>query len=249
MGRYYALHDGEDPDGRRCDRRALRAARAPTTAARPRRVSVAVALADKIDTLAGFFAIDEKPTGSQGSVRAAPRGARRHPPHPREQAAAAAARQLQRQRRLRCRARADAAAVTDELLDFFADRLKVALREQGVRHDLDRRGLRPARERRGRSGPAAGAGRGAARVPRNRGRRQSADRLSARRRISSRIEERKDATRYDGDPIPRLLPGAGGAGACRELTCRGRARAARRHRARGFRRCHGGAGAAAAAGR
>ena len=32
---------------------------------RPRPVSVAVALADKLDTLAGFFAIDERPTGSK----------------------------------------------------------------------------------------------------------------------------------------------------------------------------------------
>ena len=30
-----------------------------------RPVSVAVALADKLDTLAGFFAIDERPTGSK----------------------------------------------------------------------------------------------------------------------------------------------------------------------------------------
>jgi len=35
------------------------------TMCRPRRMSVAVALADKLDTLAGFWAIDEKPTGSK----------------------------------------------------------------------------------------------------------------------------------------------------------------------------------------
>src|SRR3546814_6620342 len=64
MGRYYACHDGEDAEvaeavaehysplgpGDRC----------PTAP-----VSVAVALADKIDTLVGFFAIGETPTGSK----------------------------------------------------------------------------------------------------------------------------------------------------------------------------------------
>jgi glycyl-tRNA synthetase beta subunit len=38
-------------------------------------VSVAVALADKIDTLTGFWAIDEKPTGVEGPLRAAAGGA------------------------------------------------------------------------------------------------------------------------------------------------------------------------------
>ena len=64
MGRYYALHDGEDaavadaiaehysPVGPGDD--------CPTAP-----LSVAVALADKLDTLVGFFAIDEKPTGSR----------------------------------------------------------------------------------------------------------------------------------------------------------------------------------------
>ena len=37
----------------------------PTIAVRSAPVSVAVALADKIDSLVGFFAIDEKPTGSK----------------------------------------------------------------------------------------------------------------------------------------------------------------------------------------
>ena len=42
-------------------------------------VSVAVALADKIDMLTGFWAIDEKPTGIEGPLCAAPRGAGRDP--------------------------------------------------------------------------------------------------------------------------------------------------------------------------
>ena len=63
MGRYYALHDGEDP----------RVAEAIAAHYRPlgpgdevprEPVAVAVALADKLDQLAGFFAVGERPTGS-----------------------------------------------------------------------------------------------------------------------------------------------------------------------------------------
>src|SRR3954451_23857781 len=64
MGRYYALHDGEKIEI--ADAIAEHYSplgphdRCPTTP-----TSVIVALADKIDTLVGFFAIDEKPTGSK----------------------------------------------------------------------------------------------------------------------------------------------------------------------------------------
>jgi len=64
MGRYYALAEGEEPavadaiaDHYRPQGPGDRCPSAP--------VSVAVALAEKIDTLVGFFAIDEKPTGSK----------------------------------------------------------------------------------------------------------------------------------------------------------------------------------------
>ncbi|MGH6778923.1 MAG: glycine--tRNA ligase subunit beta, partial [Bradyrhizobium sp.] len=64
MGRYYALAQGEDP--------AVAAAceehykpQGPNDAVPSNPVSIAVALADKIDTLVGFWAIDEKPTGSK----------------------------------------------------------------------------------------------------------------------------------------------------------------------------------------
>jgi len=63
MGRYYALHDQEDP--------AVAAAiadhykpRGPDEAVPTELVTLAAALADKLDTLAGFFAIGEEPTGS-----------------------------------------------------------------------------------------------------------------------------------------------------------------------------------------
>ena len=64
MGRYYAERAGEDP--------AVAAAAAehysplgPSDAVPTAPVSVAVALADKLDMLTGFWAIDEKPTGSK----------------------------------------------------------------------------------------------------------------------------------------------------------------------------------------
>jgi glycyl-tRNA synthetase beta chain len=79
-------------------------------------VTVAVALADKLDTLRSFFAIDEKPTGSKDpfALRRAALGIIR----------------IVTENGLRF-------AVADgDLLDFFADRLKVQQREAGVRHDL-----------------------------------------------------------------------------------------------------------------
>jgi len=64
MGRYYALEAGEKPavaDAARDHYSPL----GPSDAVPTEPVSVAVALADKIDTLTGFWAIDEKPTGSK----------------------------------------------------------------------------------------------------------------------------------------------------------------------------------------
>jgi glycyl-tRNA synthetase beta chain len=63
MGRYYAMHDGEDA----LVADAIRdhyAPKGPADAVSAAPVSIAVALADKLDQLAGFFAIGEKPTGS-----------------------------------------------------------------------------------------------------------------------------------------------------------------------------------------
>ncbi|PTR12646.1 MULTISPECIES: glycine--tRNA ligase subunit beta [unclassified Novosphingobium] len=79
-------------------------------------VSVCVALADKLDTLRSFFAIDEKPTGSKDpfALRRAALGIIR----------------LITENGLRF------AVAEGDLLGFFADRLKVQQREAGVRHDL-----------------------------------------------------------------------------------------------------------------
>jgi glycyl-tRNA synthetase beta chain len=132
IGRYYALADGEDP----------RIAQAIAEHYKPQGPgdvcptapdSIVVALADKIDALVGFFAVGEKPTGSRDpfALRRAALGVIR----------------LILENRLRLpledafRTAAKTADIglrdpSEELLDFIADRLKVHLREQGVRHDL-----------------------------------------------------------------------------------------------------------------
>jgi glycyl-tRNA synthetase beta chain len=85
-------------------------------------VTVAVSLADKLDTLISFFAIDEKPTGSKD-----PFALRR---------AALSIIRLITTNGLRLNLAAEGRSVSSDLLDFFADRLKVQQREAGVRHDL-----------------------------------------------------------------------------------------------------------------
>ncbi|WP_315782161.1 glycine--tRNA ligase subunit beta [Bradyrhizobium sp. SZCCHNPS1003] len=64
MGKYYALAQGEDPSvAAACEEHYKPQGPADRVPTDP--VSVAVALADKLDTLVGFWAIDEKPTGSK----------------------------------------------------------------------------------------------------------------------------------------------------------------------------------------
>src|SRR5207248_7607595 len=64
MGRYYALNDGEDP--RVADAIAEHyKPLGPNDSCPTAPESVAAALADKLDSLAAFFVIDEKPTGSR----------------------------------------------------------------------------------------------------------------------------------------------------------------------------------------
>ena len=126
MGRYYAKAAGMSE--------AIAAAvqehyspLGPTDAVPTAPVSVAVALADKLDTLACFWAIDEKPTGSKDpfALRRAALGVTRLI--------------LENELTLplgdvMTAAHADADA--SDLLAFFHDRLKVYLRDQGIRHDI-----------------------------------------------------------------------------------------------------------------
>ncbi|MBF0325039.1 MAG: glycine--tRNA ligase subunit beta [Alphaproteobacteria bacterium] len=137
MGRYYALHDGEKPDI--ADAIAAHySPQGPSDGVPTAPLSVCVALADKIDSLVGFFGIDEKPTGSKdpfalrraalGIIRLVVENGLRLPLFQLFQFAHAqyAPGQLN----------GEAKMVANDLLDFFADRLKVHLKEKGVRHDL-----------------------------------------------------------------------------------------------------------------
>lgn len=119
MGRKYALLQGEDasvaaaiedhwkPNG-------------PSDRLPEDKVGLTVALADKLDTLVGFWAIDEKPTGSKD-------------PYALRRAALGVVRMI-----LEKGIRLPIASVAKDadLLSFFHDRLKVYLRDQGARHDI-----------------------------------------------------------------------------------------------------------------
>jgi glycyl-tRNA synthetase beta chain len=108
-------------------------------------VSIAVALADKLDTLVGFWAIDEKPTGSKDpyALRRAALGVIRivveNGVHlgliGQFQAAYFTAGYADRSMSASLEERAEQIFRTD-LLSFFHDRLKVYLRDKGARHDL-----------------------------------------------------------------------------------------------------------------
>jgi glycyl-tRNA synthetase beta chain len=116
MGRYYALHDKEDAaiaDAIRDHYKPV----GPSDAVPTDKIAIAVALADKLDALTGFFAAGEKPTGSGDpfALRRAALGVIR----------------ILLENRLRL-----PLLGSDDLLAFFADRLKVALKEKGTRHDL-----------------------------------------------------------------------------------------------------------------
>ncbi|RMD47522.1 MAG: glycine--tRNA ligase subunit beta [Alphaproteobacteria bacterium] len=147
MGRYYIAAAGEPEEVARAAEEHYRPL-GPGDAVPSAPVSVAVALADKLDMLAGFWAIDEKPTGSKDpfALRRAALGVIR----------------ILLENRLRLRLAdwighalaghaaliaagrageggeegAALEAIGADLLGFFHDRLKVHLRERGIRHDV-----------------------------------------------------------------------------------------------------------------
>jgi glycyl-tRNA synthetase beta chain len=184
MGRYYAEAQGEDEAvAHACEDHYK--PKGPDDLVPSDPVSIAVALADKIDTLVGFWAIDEKPTGSKDpyALRRAALGLIRividnqlrlplsrqlwrhfgsverdealaaafavlHPLH--DQIVNISATDIELAMKLEVLVDAKTRAATNpklvqahsylkptlDLLSFFADRLKVQLREQGARHDL-----------------------------------------------------------------------------------------------------------------
>jgi glycyl-tRNA synthetase beta chain len=146
MGKYYAEAQGEDEAVAHASEDHYKP-KGPDDLVPSDPVSIAVALADKIDTLVGFWAIDEKPTGSKD-------------PYALRRAALGVIRLiLQNSLRLRLkglvdksyklldgnfRGPAEILALDDtreDLVEFFAERLMVVLKEQGARHDLVRAAL------------------------------------------------------------------------------------------------------------
>lgn len=140
MGKYYALAQGEDASVAAASEEHYKP-QGPNDRAPTDPVSVAVALADKVDTLVGFWAIDEKPTGSKdpyalrraalGVIRLIVENALRLPILNAAKSAISGLPEKGIRYPL-----ADSEKLPVDLLSFFADRLKVQLREQGARHDL-----------------------------------------------------------------------------------------------------------------
>ncbi|GEC61604.1 glycine--tRNA ligase beta subunit [Gluconobacter oxydans] len=129
MGGYYAVHDGEDEAvSRAVAEHYLPRGQSDDTAKAP--VSVAVALADRLDLLAGFFAIGELPSGSGD-------------PYALRRAALGIIRTI-RDNGLRLdlselfaqAANGRTGGELAKLPDFIAERLRVQLRSEGERHDV-----------------------------------------------------------------------------------------------------------------
>lgn len=133
MGKYYALAQGEDPSVAQAIEDHYKP-QGPSDRVPSDPVAIAVALADKIDILTGFWAIDEKPTGSKDpfALRRAGLGIIRLV--------------LDNQLKLELTSLLmkhgdlfpdhDPVATAFSLIEFIGDRLKVQLRDQGARHDL-----------------------------------------------------------------------------------------------------------------
>jgi glycyl-tRNA synthetase beta chain len=149
MGSYYARLGGEAEAVADAIRDHY-APRGPNDVVPTAPVTIAVALADKLDQLAGFFAVGEKPTGSgdpfglrraalgvskiirQSGARIELRGVLTN-----------ATGSIEEQSHVRTSSNAgevdewpDAESVVDEVLYFLADRLRVQLRAEGKRHDI-----------------------------------------------------------------------------------------------------------------
>lgn len=129
MGRYYAALDGE-PQAVADALRDHYSPLGPTDDCPSEPVSIAVALAEKLDTLVGFFGIGQPPTGSKD-------------PYALRRAALGVIRLIvENGVRLPLGAALTASAKDYQpdldpsaLLAFFADRLKVTMKEKGTRHD------------------------------------------------------------------------------------------------------------------
>ncbi len=142
MGRYYASAQGEDPSVAAAIEEHYKP-QGPNDRIPTDPVAIAVALADKLDTLVGFWAIDEKPTGSKdpyalrraalGVIRIVLENELRLSLHGVMAGLVPAIHAQRKGVDARNKSGHDVAA---DLLEFFIDRLKVYLRDKGARHDL-----------------------------------------------------------------------------------------------------------------
>lgn len=208
MGRYYALQDGESVDV--ADAIAQHYSPAgPNDSCPSAPAAMAVALSDKIDSLVGFFAIDEKPTGSRdpfawrraalGVIRIVTENGLRLP----LAEVFAGAERAYGESRTAFKGELDPA----DLLAFFADRLKVQMREKGVRHDLIEAVFATPKPE---GGPEDDLVRLLARVAALAdflGTEDGANLLTAYKRAANivTIEEKKDKKTYDGEIARDLL--------------------------------------------
>jgi glycyl-tRNA synthetase beta chain len=224
MGKYYALAQGEDDAvAHACEDHYKPAGPGDLVPADP--VSIAVAIADKIDTLVGFWAIEEKPTGSKDpyALRRAALGVIRIilsnnlRLNLAELFALATEGYLEQGKTFMKQFVGEAASGKDELSglrmsydamtgsdlrDFFADRLKVQLREQGARHDLADAVLAVENEN-----DLVTIVRRVEALAKFLDTEDGKNLLAGYKRAANilRIEEKKDGTSYAGDPDPSLL--------------------------------------------
>jgi glycyl-tRNA synthetase beta chain len=224
IGKYYALAQGEDDAvAHACEDHYKPVGPGDLVPADP--VSISVALADKIDTLVGFWAIDEKPTGSKDpyALRRAALGVIRIilsnelRLNLSELFALATEGYLEQGKSFMKEFVGEASKGADDLSglklsydamtgldlrDFFADRLKVQLREQGARHDLADAVLAVEREN-----DLVTIVRRVEALAKFLETDDGKNLLAGTKRAANilRIEEKKDGRSYDGDPDPSLL--------------------------------------------
>ena len=224
MGKYYALAQGEDPSVAAASEEHYKPA-GPNDRVPADPVSIAVALADKIDTLVGFWAIDEKPTGSKDpyALRRAALGVIRiilsnNLRLNLSELFGLATEGYLVQGKTFMRDLVDKAgagkdelsglkasfdAVTgSDLRDFFFDRLKVQLRDQGARHDLADAVLALQSEN-----DLVTIVRRVDALAKFLETDDGRNLLAGYKRAANilRIEEKKDSRSYTGDPDPSLL--------------------------------------------
>ncbi len=137
MGRYYAEAQNEDEAVAHAIEDHYKP-QGPGDLVPAEPVSIAVALADKLDILAGFWFVDEKPTGSKDpfALRRAALGVIRLILSNNLRLALTKLLESALSEHARAAKAGVDAKIIPDLLSFFADRLKVQLREQGARHDL-----------------------------------------------------------------------------------------------------------------